>query len=604
MHSLKSTAIAVMLLVVSIGLYQVSSMEDTTTGTDLTTQLTHPDAFNQSLAISPPAAMQQAPMQHGNGYQPSAVNQGQPPQGYPNAPQNQFANQPNNAYANQYPNVAAQSNYQGSFQQPTVRPTAPAQPISQPIAAPNNPSTTAAFASFGKSAPVIQNQNQNQNQNRMANQFGNNLAAPQLTAPAANFSQTPTTQQPVTAPSLAKTIQAAPALAAPSFDELRKNYEQTTSAATKSIGEITSAVRQPIQNNLDQGLINALESEFETARDAMPELSSADQLPAAPTVVAKAKSIAKEISASNDFMPALSEAESSTRKAISQFSAQPIVADSEAADKISTNSLASGYRSNSLDLDSIHQANLAPEAASASAPLMTIDAAWGQVDKMVAEKNFRGALGLLTKYYRRKDLTSDQRKRLNDWLDALAGKVIYSAENHFSDKPYIIRSGETLNDIASRWNVPAQVVYSINSQQIGNKPTIVAGTELKMINGPFHAEVDLSTKTLTLFLKNLYAGRFPVRMGISGGVDTGQYRAVAKAVQGHTWRDADGNDFPPESSENGYGPYWIGLTGSLCMHAINDDTPEGHAGCIGLRAKDAKDIYGILTEGSEVKIVK
>ena len=593
MHSLKSTAIAVMLLVVSIGLYQVSSTEDTTTGTDLTAELTQP-TFDHSFSVSPPATMQQTPMQPSNAHQYAA----HASQGYPTAP-NQFGNpSPNianaaapqlpNSYAH-YSNMAAQPNYQGSFQQPNANPTAPTQQA-QPVAAPNNPSTTAAFASFGQSVPANQNRNM--------------LAAPQLTAAASNFSQMPSAQQQITAPSLAKTLQTAPALAAPSFDDLRQNYEQSTSAATKSIDQINSAVRQPIQKDLDQGLISALETEFQTSHDTMPELSSADQLPPASTTVGKAKSIANDFSASNDFMPALSGADSPKRAADLQFPAQPIAADSEAADKISTNSLASGYRNNSLDLDSIHQANIAPETPSASTAPMEIDAAWARVDELVAEKNFRGALELLTKYYRRKDLTSVQRKRLDDWLDALAGKVIYSAENHFSEKPYIIRSGETLNDIASRWNVPAQVVYSINSQQLGNKPTIVAGTELKMINGPFHAEVNLTTKTMTLFLKNLYAGRFPIRMGVSGGVNTGQYRAVAKAVQGHTWRDADGNDFPPESSENGYGPYWIGLTGSLCMHAINDDAPEGHAGCIGLRAKDAKDIYGILTEGSEVKIVK
>ena len=125
-----------------------------------------------------------------------------------------------------------------------------------------------------------------------------------------------------------------------------------------------------------------------------------------------------------------------------------------------------------------------------------------------------------------------------------------------------------------------------------------------MINGPFHAEVDMSSQTLTLYLKNLYAGRFPVKLGISGNPRPGDYNVVAKSVHGHTWRDADGNDFPPESPQNGYGPYWIGMTGSLCIHAVPEDEISGHSGCVGMSEKDAKDIFGILANRSKVKVVE
>jgi LysM repeat protein len=438
-------------------------------------------------------------------------------------------------------------------------------------------------------------------------------------------------------------------LAAPSFDDLRRKFDQNVNinsiqsagnqlasnlkGAGNQLAENLAANLKPVQDQLnqfkqsvpdlsqtqsaivqavdqsrDEGLINALKSEFNGASDALPSLSSANDSQAisveAPATLNFDANVAVEQAASqtttpegNDFSLDLAT-QTQELTADSEFTAMPIGSEND-----SVNSLASSHRSEAAEIQ-VQQANVAPDSLSQKSPSMNLEAAWSEVDRLVAAKEFRAALGLLTRYYRQADLPPAQSKRLYEWLDALAGKVIYSAEHHFQDTPYVIRSGETLNQIAGRWNVPAQVVYNINRQQIGDSPTIVAGTELKVINGPFHAEVNLSKKTLTLFLKNLYAGRFPIRVGISGETRPGQFRVVAKSAHGHTWRDADGNDFPPESSENGYGPYWIGLTGSLCLHAIEDGTPEAHAGCIGLKEKDARDIFGILINGSELKILK
>ena len=78
---------------------------------------------------------------------------------------------------------------------------------------------------------------------------------------------------------------------------------------------------------------------------------------------------------------------------------------------------------------------------------------------------------------------------------------------------------------------------------------------------------------------------------------------LAKAAEGFRWRDASGAEYPPESPLNGYGPHWIGLSGSLCMHALKDDATEGHHGCIGLNPTDAADVFQILSQTSTVTIV-
>ena len=237
----------------------------------------------------------------------------------------------------------------------------------------------------------------------------------------------------------------------------------------------------------------------------------------------------------------------------------------------------------------------------------TLNDSWSQVDTMVQQENFRGALGLLSRYYRNDDLNGPQRQRLQGWLDALAAKVIYSAEHNFHSKPYIVKQGETVEEIALRWNVPPQLVYNVNQDKFINSSqgsVLSPGTELKMLTGPFEAEIDMSENMMTLFLKGLYAGRFPVRVGVSGNPVPGSFQVMAKSPEGFTWRDANGTDYPPGSPENGYGRHWIGLSGSLCIHATKDGAADGHRGCIGLTEKDAKDVFGILAQNSTVTIVR
>lgn len=266
----------------------------------------------------------------------------------------------------------------------------------------------------------------------------------------------------------------------------------------------------------------------------------------------------------------------------------------------------------STEADSSFNAQATGPLSSGNSAIMQVDsvqptvnfslqAVWPQVEDMVARKEFRKTLELLSSFYRTDNLNGPQRQRLMPWLDGLAGKVIFSTEHHLEGMPYTV-ANETLADIGERWNVPAELVHNINQDQISDPAQIPAGTKLKVVRGPFDAEIDLKSKVLTLFLGDLYAGRFPIRVGISGNPKPGEFRVMVKSESGHNWRDADGNDYPPEAPENGYGPYWIGLSGHLCIHAVDDSASEGHHGCFGLSEKDAKDVFSILTDKSNITI--
>lgn len=226
--------------------------------------------------------------------------------------------------------------------------------------------------------------------------------------------------------------------------------------------------------------------------------------------------------------------------------------------------------------------------------------AWPVVDKLIVEEDFRSALKLLTRFYHDSELTGPQRQRLVAWLDGLASKVVFSAEHHLHPA-YLTREGDSLADLRTRWGIPGQLIYNVNKEAISNPMLLAPGTELKKIAGPFNAVVELTSGTVTAYVDGLYAGRFASRVGISGNPQPGDYRVLEKNESGHEWKDVNGS-YPPMHPKNQYGRFWIGLEGQLCIHAIAADRQAGHLGCVGLRDKEAKELFSFLSRGSTVTI--
>lgn len=281
-----------------------------------------------------------------------------------------------------------------------------------------------------------------------------------------------------------------------------------------------------------------------------------------------------------------------------QFIAQPIASADSTFNNLAT-------KLEPVDSGGFDSAINAPTNSNSEFDTLDFNTAFAKAEELIQATEFGSALKLLSRFYRNDNLTGPQRQRLLPTLDALAGKVIYSNEHHLVPQPYVVGANESLVDIAGKWHVPAQLIYNVHQNALANPLTdIQPGTRLKMIPGPFRAEVDLRVKVMTMYLGDLYAGRFSIRVGISGAPKPGEYQVVMKSKDGHAWRDSNGVDYPPGSPENGYGPNWIGLTGSLCIHEVADDAGDGHHGCIGLNAKDARDVFAILADKSELTIIR
>ena len=89
------------------------------------------------------------------------------------------------------------------------------------------------------------------------------------------------------------------------------------------------------------------------------------------------------------------------------------------------------------------------------------DAAMNEAKSNLAEERWYQALFVLSKFYDRPELTSQQRQELVDLLDPLAAKVVYSQEHLVSDA-HEVRRGETLAQIATANQIPPELLANIN----------------------------------------------------------------------------------------------------------------------------------------------
>lgn len=219
------------------------------------------------------------------------------------------------------------------------------------------------------------------------------------------------------------------------------------------------------------------------------------------------------------------------------------------------------------------------------------------LDRMVLAAQHGQALKQLSQIYRRQSLTPTETTAALAMLDPLAGKVIYSRE-HLLEDPYIVKPNESLMQIAEEHRVPWELLRNING--IDDRLALEPGTPLKVVRGPFEAEIDTVNSELTLYVNNMYAGRFTIAVGPNPSPSPGKFQIVSKE-EGKSFLQVDGKVLPIQDTQNPYGSVWLDLGGSLGIHGSNEATPTTQ-GCISLSPVDAADVFAILSAGSTVVI--
>ncbi|MGV3483040.1 MAG: L,D-transpeptidase family protein [Planctomycetaceae bacterium] len=219
-------------------------------------------------------------------------------------------------------------------------------------------------------------------------------------------------------------------------------------------------------------------------------------------------------------------------------------------------------------------------------------------DRQYAADQHNDALATLSLFYNSPELSPADRSALISRLDPLAASVIYSRK-HLLEQPYRGAANDTLMEIAARYELPWQLLANING--IEDPVAVLPGTELKVLRGPFRAEIDLQRNELTIFLRDLYAGRFGIAVGDSPAPEAGTY-TIQDKQSARTFYDNNGSPVPPGDSRNPYGTVWMDLGKQLCIHGSPERAQPTDQGCISLRGVDAEDLYGILGQGSSVTI--
>ncbi|MFO0944255.1 MAG: L,D-transpeptidase [Pirellulales bacterium] len=211
------------------------------------------------------------------------------------------------------------------------------------------------------------------------------------------------------------------------------------------------------------------------------------------------------------------------------------------------------------------------------------------------------ALEVLSAYYDNAELGYEEHTDLVDILDALSREVVYS-DRHLLLPPYKVSAQDNLQSLASKHKLNPEFLAAVN--KMGSSTTVIPNTSLKVLDGPFRAQISLNKGELTLFLRKSYAGRFPVSISQKNRPAVGTYEVIDRRTD-RAYYGANA-PIPAGNPINPYGGFWIGL-GGAGDYAIHG-TPEQEsselkdAGCISLSPIDAADVYRILTKGSVVEI--
>jgi LysM repeat protein len=404
---------------------------------------------------------------------------------------------------------------------------------------------------------------------------------------------TTTTAAPAQTTAAPQATTSGPALgAAPSFESAPPyGVSADTSASPATTTDPTSTANLAPVQPMDQPITTPV-AEKKPADNKLPPL------PALPAIAAGVAAAAQ--SAASD---AAAKAETEIASATNNLrtSATSAVDNTMAA----TQSIAATPdRYAPLENDPITPADtIEPQTQTTAGQASMFSAARLAVQSALDRGELSQALLLLSDWYGDPSLTAAESAEVQELLGQLAGSVIYSRENRL-EPPYIVQSGERLEDIAQKYNVPWQLLAKINGLE--SPEQLQPGQQLKVVRGPFSARIDLSERTLVLMLNRRYAGQFDVQVDPTTSVEEGSWSVNQKLLTPGSVGALNSATTAPSEERSILLTNTGGVTNQVAIlraagpASATAAEPAGRV--IQLKSADVQDMFDILSLGSQVTI--
>lgn len=214
-------------------------------------------------------------------------------------------------------------------------------------------------------------------------------------------------------------------------------------------------------------------------------------------------------------------------------------------------------------------------------------AIWPTIEDTLHNKgDLAKALQLLTPWHAKAGLSPADQEKIETLLSQLAGTVVYSTEHRLLPA-HEVQSGETLETIAARYNIPWQLLAKING--VPSVDAVRPGQQLKVVPGPFAAVVDLTNNEVSLHLDGRYAGRFPIVVPQELSAKEGPWIVMQKIESTSGAPDRSLLLRPIAPTNDGL------ILGAAKAESLREDI-------VGMSPTDANEIADILSVGSRVTI--
>ena len=202
----------------------------------------------------------------------------------------------------------------------------------------------------------------------------------------------------------------------------------------------------------------------------------------------------------------------------------------------------------------------------------------------------------------------DKQAEIKNKLDELNAELVFSKEHSPDAFIYVVRPGDTLIGIASKYNTNYEFIVRINNK---HRTSIRVGERLKILKGNVTVLVDKSDYTLTLLLDGHFIKQYPVGTGKSDKTPEGKFIVDNKLIN-PVWYSPDGLIYQFGDPKNILGTRWIGFEDKKGLygygiHGTTDPDTIGKEmsnGCIRLRNEDVEDLFDYVKAKMTVVIQK